>query len=97
MPMLTKTHQCPICGYDALNEPPYDKYGYGSYEICLSCCTEFGVDEFDSPDDYETTVKNLRQTWIDEGKKWWSSITPPPERWDPEKQLKNLADFKTPN
>ena len=95
--MTVAIHHCPICGYDALNEPPYNKYGHGSYEICSSCGTEFGVDEFDSFDDYETTVKKLRQTWIDEGMKWWSDSTPPPDGWNPKKQLKNLTGFKIPN
>jgi hypothetical protein len=35
-------HNCPVCGYAKLAEPPYDKTGCASFEICPSCGTEFG-------------------------------------------------------
>src|ERR1700722_1795355 len=35
-------HNCPVCGYAKLAEPPYDKTGCASFEICPSCGIEFG-------------------------------------------------------
>ncbi|QNK50261.1 hypothetical protein H7F28_08655 [Brevibacterium sp. PAMC23299] len=36
---------CPICGYKDLDEPAYDKYGDGSYDICSCCKFQFGYDD----------------------------------------------------
>jgi len=75
---------CLVCGYDSLDEPPYDEFGCSSFEICPCCGTEFGYDD--------SSVKHaeLRGKWINTGKKWWSNNVSKPEDWDAEKQLNNL-------
>ena len=36
---------CPVCGYNALHEPAYDRFGCASFEICPCCGIEFGYDD----------------------------------------------------
>lgn len=36
-------YTCPVCYYDKLDESPYDETGFGSFNICPQCGTEFGV------------------------------------------------------
>lgn len=54
-------YTCPICGYDKLNEPPFDQNGEGSFEICPSCNNEFGYNLFKSDKD---KIKVLRLIYI---------------------------------
>lgn len=80
--------RCPVCGYGALLEPPYDRHGSASFEICPCCGTEFGSDDFETGHDV------LRQRWIERGMRWWSLHSPPPSGWDPAGQLRK-AGFGT--
>ena len=70
---------CPVCGYPALAEPPY--------EICPSCGFEFGV----SDDDQGFTHEQWRARWIAEGMPWWSGARHRPAGWDPAAQLRRVA------
>jgi len=79
--------KCRVCGYTALDELPYDKYGCASFGICPSCGTEFGYD-----DDINTHLK-LRQRWVENGMNWWSMNTKPPSEWNAIDQLRK-AGFK---
>src|SRR5260221_13957120 len=36
---------CPVCGFDGLANPAYDKRGFGSHETCPSCDFQFGVSD----------------------------------------------------
>jgi len=58
-------YTCPVCEYTKLEVPPEN------HEICPSCGTEFGFDDFD------TTHEMLRFDWICQGKPWWSTAIPP--------------------
>ena len=49
--MEKKNYICPVCGYDGLEEPPYDETGLGNYDICPCCGYEFGTGMF-----YERTL-----------------------------------------
>jgi hypothetical protein len=71
---------CPVCGWDQLDEAPYDG-GAASFTICPCCGVEYGYD------DATTTHEQLRARWLSEGMKWWSTGTPPPEGWSAEEQL----------
>jgi len=62
-----------------------------SFEICPCCGIEFGYDDMASG---STTLRQAlytrkRELWVKGGRTWWST-NPPPENWDPEKQLDNL-------
>ena len=37
---------CPVCGYDGLDEPPFNERGAGSDGICPCCGFQFGLDDF---------------------------------------------------
>jgi len=76
-------YTCPVCGYNKLNEPPYDVHNSPSYEICPSCGTEFGFDDF------ATSIPNLRQKWIENGMEFWNASAKPDD-WNPLLQLKNI-------
>lgn len=81
---------CPVCGYKELNEPPYDQYGYPSYEICPCCGFEYGYD--DSSKKY--TFERYREKWIDNGFKFFRKKEEP-KIWDREavnEQLKNISN-----
>ena len=75
---------CPVCGYEKLDEQPMN------FSICSCCGTEFEYDDFDTP--YAT----LRARWAANGYRWFSRIVPPPEGWNPLKQLGNLQYAQTP-
>jgi hypothetical protein len=82
-------HMCPVCGFPNLDDPPRSPSGGGSYEICPSCGFEFGV----SDDDLGFTYDEWRERWIVHGMRWDSSdIEPPPDGWDPRKQLKAIEE-----
>lgn len=54
---------CPVCGWDELDDPPYDEFGYPSYEICSCCGYETGY--HDSNKGY--TFEDYRKKWIEKG------------------------------
>ncbi|WP_440945327.1 hypothetical protein ACSAZL_14425 [Methanosarcina sp. T3] len=74
---------CPVCGYDGLDEPPYDIDEVPSYEICSCCGFEYGFDE----EGYY--FEEYRDKWIKDGWKW-SSPDKKPDNWDNIKQLCNI-------
>jgi hypothetical protein len=71
---------CPVCGYNNLPDPPVD------YEICPSCGTEFGYDDF------TFSHENLRRKWLTAGAKWHSRRISPPANWNPYQQLLNAGE-----
>ena len=75
---------CSVCGYDGLNEAPYDEHGCSSFTICPSCGTEFGYD------DCSMTHEVLRKKWVLSGMKWWSTAISKPKDYDPVVQLRNI-------
>jgi len=79
---------CPVCGFNSLDEPPYDEEGCATFSICPCCGNEFGYD------DASAKYSKLRKKWIEEGMVWWSETQPPPANWDPIEQLKraDMAD-----
>lgn len=64
-------HTCPVCFYDELDEPPDN-----NFDICPSCGTEFGYDDFNASHD------ELRKRWIAGGCKWWSQSDAPPDDYE---------------
>jgi transcription elongation factor Elf1 len=60
-------YNCPICGYDKLNKPPYDEQGNESFDICSCCGFEFGYDDLHSG----YTFESYRIKWISEGAEWF--------------------------
>ena len=80
--MASDGYTCPVCGWPHLDEPHRLPEGDPSFEVCVSCGTEFGNDEFG------TTHEALRKRWLEErGGAWWSSRRNPPDGWDAMKQL----------
>lgn len=75
---------CPVCGYDKLNEEPYDDDGNPSYEICNCCGFEFGYDE-------GKDFANYQEKWIKNGAVWFNTQVKPID-WDLNKQLANLRN-----
>lgn len=75
-------HMCPVCGFLGLEEPAYDGNA-PSYEICPSCGTEFGLD------DYDKSWTELRQRWIRKGCRFRFPEMKPPA-WSAEEQLKRV-------
>lgn len=78
---------CPICGYDGLDEPPYDEFGFGSWEICSCCGFEFGIENENGAS--KSLFDMLRKRWIEFGAKW-KYPEDQPEGWNLELQLKNI-------
>ena len=67
---------CPVCGYDGLENPPYDDNGNKSYDICVSCNFEYGFSEDNdvdlgysvTPDEMRPAAFQLyRKKWIEDG------------------------------
>ena len=82
---------CPVCGYNGLHEPAYDRFGCSSFEICPCCGTEFGYQ------DAGRSHESLRREWIAKGMPWHFPDARP-ARWDPVQQLRSVTDAsgKTP-
>lgn len=78
-------HICPVCGYDKLDESPYDQDGNPSYEICKCCGFEFGFDDHSEGNSFES----YRKKWIEGGAKWFSEKAKT-ETWDLNKQLARI-------
>jgi hypothetical protein len=68
---------CTVCGYE-MEEGPRD------YNICPSCGTEFGLHDVNS------SVRDLREVWLESGPQWSSRVIPQPQNWQPLMQLAGL-------
>jgi hypothetical protein len=62
--MKSSLYICPVCGFNGLKEPPYDKDGSPSYEICPCCGFEFGVEE-------KEDMAKFRENWVKNGATWF--------------------------
>lgn len=82
--MKNRKHVCPVCGFDGLKEPPYDKVGEPSYEICPCCGFEFGFDQ--------SSYAEFRDSWIKSGAQWYM-LKQKPKAWNLQKQLKNIRNL----
>jgi ribosomal protein L37E len=85
---------CLVCGYDKLEQVPYDEYGYPTYVTCSCCGFEFGFDDSSK----KMTFLEYREKWILKGFKFFNKSKQPKE-WDEnilKEQLKNtlLIDYK---
>lgn len=83
---------CPVCGYPDLDEPAWNGTS-PSDDICTSCGTQFGYDDF-ATDPARRTERHrlLRQRWRDRGCPWYAEgLEDPPPGWDPDAQLARLA------
>lgn len=79
------TYTCPVCGFDKLQEIPFDKKNNPSYEICPCCGFEFGFEG----DNSKHTFNQYREQWLEEGAKWFREDAKPKD-WTLKKQLENL-------
>ena len=95
-------YTCPICGFDQLDQPPYDpETGNESHDICSSCGFEYGYTDDGAasgkyPLDWtrEMIIKDYREQWIESGMKWAfpdDQHNLMPEGWDPVAQLNNIG------
>lgn len=82
---MDNKHVCPACGYQGLEEPPYDIYNNPSYEICSCCGFEFGFDDGSEGMSYQ----KYREKWIKDGAQWFTKELRPNNR-NLEEQLKNI-------
>ncbi len=57
-------YRCPVC-HHMMDHPPAD------WNICGGCGTEFNLD------DEHVTHEELREAWIQGGRKWWSDCQQP--------------------
>ena len=80
---------CPVCGYDNLDEGPFTKYGYPTYEICPCCGYEFGYHDESAGLSYA----NYREKWIASGFHWRDKDEEP-NNWDRQLMEKQLSDAK---
>ena len=74
------TQTCPVCGYLELRDPPWSN-GLPSDEICPQCGTHFGYDDavgLRDPAALGARHRQLRDAWVREGSRWWSTSTPEP-------------------
>ena len=77
---------CPICGYTALEELPWEDDGQTpSFTICDCCGVEFGYE-----DATQKGKSKYRDQWIASGGKWFNEAKRP-ENWDMKDQLKNIG------
>ena len=82
---MSKNYICPICGYDKLEEAPFDETGEPSFDICSCCGCEYGYDVVND----KVEIEKYRENWIKHGAKWFYEGDKP-KNWSLEKQLKNI-------
>jgi predicted amidophosphoribosyltransferase len=58
---------CPVCGY---------KHTPEEHSICSCCGTEFGYD------DCSLSHEELRNNWLKNGAKWFSTVSQPSGGWN---------------
>lgn len=68
-------YQCPVCGYNKMEEPPKSWY------ICPCCGTEF------ENEDDGLSHPDLRARWVNQGVPWFSSAIKQPKNWNGYQQL----------
>jgi len=80
-------HPCPVCGFADLHEPAWAN-DEPSFEICVSCGTQFGYQDAE-PDlaRREERHLQLRAEWVEAGYPWASITIPAPTGWDGRRQL----------
>lgn len=80
---------CPVCGWDGLIKPPYNKYGEPSYEICFCCGFEYGYTDGNNGFSFNTR----RKKWIQEG---YTFMSPErcPKGWGKEMALRQMENVK---
>ena len=89
---IRSAFKCPVCGYPGLSEEPWGPTGdQPSYEICPSCGTEFGYQDF-ATDLTKRRERHrvLRAEWIRAGRPrddFESYKTPAELEWDPTQEL----------
>lgn len=84
---------CPVCGWDELEEPPFNEYGFPSYEICPCCGFETGY--HDSNLGY--TFEKYREKWLEKGFPFLHIEDEKPQEWNElvlNRQLKNIEKVK---
>ena len=81
---------CPVCGYRRLHDAPWADWGRPSATSCPCCGTRFGADTAEPVD--EEAHRELRRRWIEGGCRWWSAEQKPPQRWDPQRQLRAVEE-----
>ena len=86
-PAEETSFQCPVCGYGALKEAPYDSSGSGSFEICPCCGFEFGYDDQSEGKSHA----DYRKDWLAKGAEWFMPQYKP-KRWNLERQLSMLPN-----
>jgi len=79
-------HICPVCGYDDLQEAPYDRDGNPSYEICRCCGYEFGYDDGSE----RVGFVEYRTKWVAGGATWFKE-TARPSDWNLQSQLERIG------
>ena len=79
------SHICPVCG-NRLDFAPWDGES-ASDEICPCCGTQFGYDDCHAR---PLVYRALREQWISDGMRWWSTSRPAPPGWDPAAQLRRV-------
>jgi len=80
---MSLRYTCPVCSFDQLNEPPFNKNNEPSYEICPCCGFEFGF----NGDNNQHTYNEYRKQWVKDGAVWFMPQQRP-AGWKLEKQLK---------
>jgi hypothetical protein len=87
MPDERPSTTCPVCGYPDLHRPAWDGDS-ASDQICPSCGTQFGLDDWPARDAAERALIHAtrRTEWIAAGCPWYSA-RPAPPGWDPARQL----------
>jgi len=76
---------CPVCGFASAGDPPYglcrtvlqdgslgESYGAASFDVCPSCGTEYGNDDYAEGQTVTSMWDQLRIKWLDRA--GWSDI-----------------------
>ena len=95
---------CPVCGWDGLTVPPYQRWPglpapaaarppyedfFGPGSYEVCSCCGFEFGFEDHPGAGDgVSFEEYRREWIDAGSRWWSERRPSPPGWDGLQQLK---------
>lgn len=83
------TYICPVCGYNKLEEPPYDEFRYPTYVICSCCGFESGFDD----ESAGSSIAEYRQRWINKGFPFFNNVKKP-SNWNVRVMRRQLENVK---
>ncbi len=84
--MNSKINNCRVCGLDQWEPPWGNNNSSPSYQICVCCGVQFGLE-----DETLEQIIEYRKNWLATGATWFNQQQKPDD-WDLDEQLQGIPD-----